>query len=126
MVATLNWCLHHWWVFWFLAIFGVFEWVRDFFVGIARAVASVGENRHRRRMKELRLQRKIVQSQVGGDGSVQFQSAGSITTSRPKPGPCVHRNVVPVVAKDESVVAWLCRTCDEKLPPDWAVREEDL
>ena len=43
----------------------------------------------------------------------------------PKPGLCVHRNVVQVMSGEE-IVAWLCRTCDAKLPAEWAVREEDL
>jgi len=44
----------------------------------------------------------------------------------PKPGPCAHRNVVPVISKTDELVAWLCRSCDTKLAADWAVREEDL
>ena len=44
----------------------------------------------------------------------------------PKPGPCVHRNVTSVVSKADEVVAWLCKSCDAKLPADWSVREEDL
>lgn len=108
MIAVLNWSLDHWYVFFWLAVFGVFEGVRDFFLGIFEAAAGIGERRHERRLEELRLQ------------------APPALAVPKKPGHCVHRNVVPVVAADETVSAWLCRSCDTQLPADWAVREEDL
>jgi hypothetical protein len=112
MIAILNWSLAHWWVFFWLAIFGVFEAVRDFFLGIFAAVASIGERRHQRRVKELKLQAKIA-------------AAPALPVGARKPGRCVHRNVRPVIAADDKLVGWLCQ-CDQQLPPDWAVREEDL
>jgi hypothetical protein len=38
----------------------------------------------------------------------------------------VHRNVTAIVAADDSLVGWLCKGCETRLEPDWAVREEDL
>jgi hypothetical protein len=111
MIAVLDWFGAHWFWIFLLAILGVFDWMRDFCVDVARAAANIGERRHKRRMKELRLQAKI--------------AAGEKTLTV-KPGHCVHRNVVPVIAADETLTAWLCRTCDTQLPVDWAVREEDL
>ena len=112
MIAVLNWLVAHWYVIFWLAVFGVFEGVRDFFIDLAKAVASIGERKHKRRMKELKLQ-----AQIAGGAALPVSK---------KPGPCVHRNVTPVISTDEAVVAWLCKSCDEKLPADWAVREEDL
>ena len=113
MIAVLNWSLAHWWVFIWLAVFGVFEGVRDFFLGILTAIVSIGERRHERRIEEI-----LAAHPAPPDPAV--------SPSLPKPGPCVHRDVVPVVAADETVTAWLCRSCDMQLPADWAVREEDL
>jgi hypothetical protein len=112
MIAVLNWSIDHWWVFFWLSIFGVFRGVRDFLHGTFEAIAGIGERRHKRRMKELRLRAQIAalpETRVG------------IT-----PGLCVHRNVTPVVSVADEVVAWLCKSCDEKLPAGWAVREGDL
>jgi hypothetical protein len=83
VIAVLNWLLAHWPLIFFLAVFGVFDSVRDF---ILAAPAELPGK---------------------------------------KPGPCVHRNVTPVVS-DDHVVAWLCKTCDTELAADWAVRQEDL
>jgi hypothetical protein len=117
MIAVLEWSLHHWYLFFFLSALGVFEAIRDFFIGIAQAVGGIGDRRHERRMEELRLQ---VPTLPPG-----YVLPSAALTPPKKPGPCVHRNVIPVVAAEE-VVAWLCRTCDTRLPADWAVREEDL
>jgi hypothetical protein len=112
MIAVLNWSLDHWWVFFWLAVFGVFEGVREFFFGMFQAIGAITDRRHKQRVKELKLQAKI--------------AAAPALPAGTKPGRCVHRNVVPVVAADETVTAWLCRSCDGQLPADWAVREEDL
>ena len=110
MIAVLNWPLNHWYVFFWLAVLGVFEGVRDFFIGIFVAIATIGERRHERRLEEIRA----------------AAPAPAVSSPLARPGPCVHRNVIPVVAADESVTAWLCKSCDAQLPADWAVREEDL
>jgi hypothetical protein len=113
MIAVLNWSLNHWYVFFWLAVLGVFEGVRDFFLGIFQAIAEGGAMRHQRRMEEIRASAPVV------------TMPAEVTASR-KPGPCVHRNVTPVIAADEDEpCAWLCR-CGERLPANWAVREEDL
>lgn len=116
MIAVLNWLVAHWFLLFLLSAFGVFEDVRDFFTGIAQSLGGIGARRHKRRMKELRLRARIA-----GDAALPRMSGPS-----PAPGPCVHRNVVPVVSSAEEVVAWLCRSCETRLPADWAVREEDL
>jgi hypothetical protein len=112
VISVLNWALTHWYWFFWLAVFGVFEDVRNFFVKTWKEVTGT---RHKRRMRELRAQERIARA---------TQHAGS--AALPPPGPCVHRNVAAVVSKADEVVAWLCRTCKTQLPADWAVREEDL
>jgi hypothetical protein len=112
VTAILNWAGDHWFLIFILWGLGLFEGVRDFFVDTWKAVTGT---RHKRRMKELRAQERIARA------GRQPEVAGL-----PAPGPCVHRNVAAVVSRADKVVAWLCRTCDAKLPADWAVREEDL
>ena len=111
MIAVLNWSLDHWWLIFWLSVFGVFEGIRDFFSGIFEAIGGIGENRHRRRIEEIRAAAPVV--------TVPSSPRG------PKPGPCVHRSVRPVISADDELVGWLC-ACDTQLPADWAVREEDL
>ncbi|HEV2450747.1 MAG TPA: hypothetical protein VGS62_02330 [Streptosporangiaceae bacterium] len=111
MIAVLNWSLDHWYVFFWLAILGVFEGVRDFFLGIFAAIVAIGERRHERRIEEIRA---------------AAPAPPVLSSSLPKPGPCVHRNVTAVISGGDEVVGWLCRSCDTQLPADWAVREEDL
>lgn len=118
MIAVLNWSLEHWYVFFWLFVFGVFEGVRDFFLGIFGAIASIGERRHERRMEELKLQ---VPTLPPG-----YEPPSAAMVPPKKPGPCVHRNVTAIVAADDSLVGWLCKGCETRLEPGWAVREEDL
>src|SRR5207302_1700456 len=76
MIAVLNWSLDHWWVFFWLAICGVLEGVRGFFLGLFRAVAAMTDRRHKQRRKEPKLRATI----------------GSATALPPAtPGPCGHR-----------------------------------
>jgi hypothetical protein len=117
VIAVLNWSLNHWYVFFWLVVLGVFESVRDFFLSAFEAIAGIGERKHQRRIEEIR---------AGSPQPPPGWVAPSAAIAVKKPGPCVHRNVVPVVAADESVSAWLCKSCDTQLPADWAVREEDL
>jgi hypothetical protein len=112
VIAVADWLLAHWFLIFLFSVLGVFEGIRDFFVSAWKEITGT---RHKRRMKELRAQERIARA------GRQAEAA-----ALPKPGPCVHRNVVPVVSKAEETVAWLCRSCDAKLPADWAVREGDL
>lgn len=109
MIAILNWVAAHWFLIFLLAWLGVFSEIRDFFVSAVNAVTGT---RHKRRMKELKLQAEIAAAQQAAP-------------ARPAPGRCVHRNVTPVIS-DDTVVAWLCKSCETDLPADWAVRAEDL
>lgn len=111
MIAVLNWLLNHWWVFFWLAIFGVFEGVRDFFIGIAEAVGGVFTLRHDRKVE-------LARAKAEGEPPP--------TAALPVPGPCRHRKAVPVRTSEGDVVAWLCRACDTKLPADFSIYEEDL
>ena len=115
MIAVLEWSLHHWFLFFILSALGVFEGIRDFFLGLFAAIASIGERRHERRMEEITARNRF-------PGFPLPPAAVS-----PKPGPCVHRNVAAIVpAGEDKPVGWLCRACDTQLPADWAVRQEDL
>ena len=112
MIAVLNWAAAHWFLIFLLWGLGLFEGVRDFFVGIWKDVTGV---RHKRRMKELKARERIARA-------ARHAEAAAL----PKPGPCVHRDVIAVVSKADEVVAWLCKACKDQLPANWAVRVEDL
>lgn len=110
---ALDWLLAHWLLLFFLGFFG---WVGKTLKGMGSGIRSVFSAGHRRRVEELRLQVKLEKA----------RNAGAPAVEPPKPGPCVHRQVVPVIpANEEAPVGWLCK-CGERLPATWAVREEDL
>ena len=106
----LDFILMNWWWLWI----PVFGWVGD---QIYNAVNS----RREYRLKLAKEMRKTAVAQARA-----AMPAAPANVSRLKPGPCVHRNVTPVMSfGTDEPVAWLCR-CGTQLPPDWAVREEDL
>ena len=110
----VNVLVGYWWL---ILLFGgaALEWIGETFdVGLS-ALYRRAELKHQRQMDLKRVELEILQAK-----------SGAVPSSLPKPGPCVHRKVVPVVAADETVTAWLCKSCDGQLPADWAVREEDL
>jgi hypothetical protein len=103
-----------------LSILGVFSWVRNLFFSICRGTLYFLSTPHRHRTEELRLRAEIAQ------GVRKEELEDSPEVPLPKPGPCVHRNVVAIIpANEDAPVGWLCR-CGEQLPADWAVRKEDL
>ena len=114
-----------WW--WLLLIFGgaILEFVGETFdVGVtALRWRAKAKRKHQLELKRLELKRLELQIARANAGEVPGDGAARLTV---KPGPCVHRNVVPVISRAEELVAWLCRSCDARLPADWAVREEDL
>ena len=106
--------LSYWWL---ALIFGgaALEFVGEVFdLGIS-GLKRRSKVRHKRRLELRRVDLQIAQAKAGGVPS----------SLRPKPGPCVHRSVRPVISADDELVGWLC-ACDTQLPADWAVREEDL
>jgi hypothetical protein len=75
---------------------------------------------------EVTASRKLGAVQLKAQERIARATRQAEVAALPKPGPCVHRNVTSVVSKADEVVAWLCKSCDAKLPADWSVREEDL
>lgn len=114
--SILTW-LAAWW--WLALIFGgaALEWIADTFDAGISAMRRRAKLKHKRQMELRRIELEIEQAKAGTVVPI---------ASAKKPGPCVHRHVTPVIAADETLTAWLCRGCDTQLPPDWAVREEDL
>lgn len=107
----------YWWL-WLLIGSAVLEWIGETFdIGLS-ALRRRSKVRHKRRMELRRMDLEIAQARAGA-------AVSPSSPLLPRPGPCVHRNVRPVIAADDTLVGWLC-ACDAQLPPDWAVREEDL
>lgn len=105
----------NWW--WAILLFGgsALEWLGEAFdIGLT-ALGRRSKRKHKRRLELKRLELEIAQAKTG-----------AVIPAAKVPGECVHRNVAPVVGAEDKPVAWLCRSCDTQLPPDWAVREEDL
>lgn len=79
MIAVLNWSLNHWWIFLWLSIFGVFEGVRDFFLGCAEGIADLFSLRHRRKLELAKAQAKA----AGAQAAAAVPSAGLLRPSCP-------------------------------------------
>jgi hypothetical protein len=115
--------MHAWQAFWHWFAAGGWGWLAAaWFLGV---FGWIGERW--REMRQVRHQRRLEIEQARAP---RILPPANVTQLRPpRPGRCVHRNVVPVMSDDElepEVLAWLCRSCDTRLPPDWAVREQDL
>lgn len=100
---------------WLLLLFGgtILEFFGDVFSGAARAIGEWSRTRHERRLELRRMELETA-------GRHAAEDAG------PVPGLCRHRRAVPVRDLDGAVVAWLCKGCDEQLPPDFSIFSEDL
>lgn len=113
----LDFILMNWWWLW-IPLFGIIGWIGD-------QVYNAVNSRREYRLRLAKEMRKAAQAQA----RAAMPAAPADARSRPKPGPCVHRNVVPVIPLSDSgstPVAWLCNSCGTRLPADWAVLEEDL
>jgi DNA-binding IclR family transcriptional regulator len=79
---------------------------------------ALRRRKHERRKHELKLKRlelRIAQARTD-------QAAPAAA----EPGLCRHRKAVPVRTNDGDVVAWLCTSCDTRLPREFSIYEEDL
>jgi hypothetical protein len=101
---------NYWWL---LLLFGggILEWIGETFNCGLSALVEWSEIRHERKLELAR--------------------ARAAAEPPPSPAtlpaaPCRHRNVVSVRDRTETVVAWLCKGCDARLPADFSVYEEDL
>lgn len=110
MHALISFVLTYWWAFFVLWAFGVYRGIGDFVLEALAALGNAGAQRHRRRMRELKMQAKIARGQE----------------HRGVSGACRHRAVTPVISLEDKLVAWLCKGCGAQLPANAAVREEDL
>lgn len=106
----------YWWV---ILLFGgaVLEWIGETFGMGLLALRQASKRRWKRKLELRRLELQIAMAR---------SAPAADARSLPKPGPCVHRRVKQVRDRNDELVAWLCIGCDEPLPPDWAVAEEDL
>ena len=122
------------WIF----VLAVIAWI---FGGAALGTAAEtcrrwSQRRHKRRVELAEASApKIIHAAGGQPGTLTAASdrayraaglagAGTLTA---EPGPCQHRNSVPVQTLDGEVVGWLCRNpgCGKRLPAGWAVLAED-
>jgi hypothetical protein len=118
-----NW----WWLIWVIpsAISWMFEGVRDFIIDTITEFTGI---QHKRRMQELKAERKAAaliaqQDEFNQSKIALHQAPGTIS------GICLHpfSKVKPVVPDGGGKpVAWLCTACDEQLPADWAIQATDV
>jgi hypothetical protein len=53
------------------------------------------------------------------------QLSAQIDAADPKPAPCPHTAAVRVELSTGELAAWLCPGCDQQLPPEWPMPEEE-
>jgi hypothetical protein len=111
LALLLSFAENYWWL---ALIFGsaVAGWVSDSLESARRALSNAARRHHKRRLARLRLELKVAR-------------AGAVT-SAPAPGECRHRNITSVRDRQDTIVAWLCRSCDTQLPATWSTCEDDL
>lgn len=104
-----------------LLLFGgaIFGFCSDVFHGATEALRRRSTSRHQRRLELRKLDLKIAKARAK-----EAALAGSLAA--PAPGQCRHRKAVPVRDIEGAVVAWLCRSCEAQLPPDFSIYVEDL
>lgn len=117
VAAALAWLGAHWGVLFFLWFLGFFSGVRNFVLDTLSVITG-----HPRPAREIEWDDE--------DDEDDEPPARAVPPPAPapekKPGPCVHRRVTRIMSADDELVGWLCVNCDERLPRNWAVREEDL
>lgn len=102
---------------WLIVIFGgaVLDWIGEQF---GMGMVALRRRRHERRSHELELKQL--------DLRIAQARAGQAAPGTAGPGLCRHRKAVPVRTSAGDVVAWLCPSCDTKLPKEFSIYEEDL
>jgi hypothetical protein len=53
------------------------------------------------------------------------QLSAEIDAANPKPSPCAHIRAVRVELSTGELAAWLCPDCDQQLPPQWSLPQEE-
>lgn len=86
-------------------------------------IKALGHWSHTRHQRKLELAQARAQSVRVAERGRKFKDSvnDSLTLV---PGPCVHHRLMPVHAVTGELVAWLCRTCEERLPADYAHLED--
>jgi hypothetical protein len=129
-----------WWVVWWGNNWG---WVILFFVlfgsAIAESFREISRTHHKRKIvrikartqaRELARLERLERRGYTVHDPVQLSSGSYVVRRIPDNSQeCTHRRVVPIIPKNEDKpVGWLCTNpdCQEQLPTNYAVREEDL
>jgi hypothetical protein len=53
------------------------------------------------------------------------QLSAGIDAAEPTPPPCTHTRAVRVELSTGELAAWLCPDCDQQLPPEWSLAQEE-
>jgi hypothetical protein len=127
MVAILNWGYHHWWLLWFLWIFGFFDGVQDFFLGIMASIAAVfhGPSSKKTELARARERQALAEANLLNAQTARAEFARS-SDSPSAGGPCHHLSLAPVFERDGleagELLRWICKNplCEKDFPPDHA------
>lgn len=112
--------MSYWWL---LLLFGgaIVSVISSAFSTTVKALGHWSRTRHQRKLELAQIRAQAVRV---ADQGRKFED--SVNDSlKLVPGPCAHRRLMPVHAVTGELVAWLCRTCDQRLPADYAHLEED-
>jgi hypothetical protein len=124
MVPVLNWMLAHWYAWFWLWVFGAFQWGRDLVLNILSGIANIisaltGHNREQE-IRQLKAAAKLAKAQA----KLANLPASSRTDE------CIHDDVTRVTSVTDETVGWICRNpdCGVQLPADpadWDVEPQD-
>lgn len=102
-------------LFW---VFGGFTYVGTHYRGAKKSWRKWTAARRDHKLAMRRVELEIAQAKA--------ERISPPAASATAPGLCRHRKAVPVRTTEGDVVAWLCTSCDTKLPREFSIYEEDL
>jgi hypothetical protein len=109
-----------------LVIFGgaVLEFFGNVLSNLAGFISGWGERKHERELEKKRLELEILKAK----NQPQPPAPVKIPKGIPSKNTCRHKRVLPVIAADGQLAAWLCTNprCEAQLPKGFAVYEDDL
>jgi hypothetical protein len=116
-----------WWIIPLLFVFGgaILEFFGDVLSEIVKFFQGLGAGRREHKLELKRLELEIAKANAPPPPS---PVKAVVPRGVPSKNTCKHKRVVPVIAADGTLAAWLCTNtrCEAQLPKGFAVYEDDL